>query len=227
MKKITYITDPAVLAIPIVESKELMIDLRAQDEIAFGPVPECSATKHDYTKMRETVYEKLCNAQKDLPNNFRFRLYEGYRSLKVQQWLFENEYERVKNRLSGAAEEKIFNEVTRLVSPVINFDGSKNIPAHNTGAAVDVELIDHKGRLVNMGMAVADTWQVDPGLCLTNAAGLDVDAKKNRKMLFEIMIAHGFINYPTEWWHYSFGDRYWAHQSKKAHAIYDSADLIV
>jgi hypothetical protein len=25
------------------------------------------------------------------------------------------------------------------------------------------------------------------------------------------MQAHGFVNYPTEWWHFSYGDRYWAY----------------
>jgi D-alanyl-D-alanine dipeptidase len=26
----------------------------------------------------------------------------------------------------------------------------------------------------------------------------------------------GLVNYPTEWWHWSFGDRYWAYASGSA-----------
>ncbi|PZS06630.1 MAG: hypothetical protein DLM55_12605 [Acidimicrobiales bacterium] len=29
-----------------------------------------------------------------------------------------------------------------------------------------------------------------------------------------------FINYPTEWWHWSFGDRYWALLTGASVAIY-------
>jgi hypothetical protein len=32
------------------------------------------------------------------------------------------------------------------------------------------------------------------------------------------------INYPTEWWHYSYGDRYWAYHQNQPHAIYGPAD---
>ncbi|MDT7587682.1 MAG: zinc D-Ala-D-Ala dipeptidase, partial [Pseudonocardiales bacterium] len=30
----------------------------------------------------------------------------------------------------------------------------------------------------------------------------------------------GFVNYPTEWWHWSYGDRYWAIKTTAAAAIY-------
>jgi hypothetical protein len=30
----------------------------------------------------------------------------------------------------------------------------------------------------------------------------------------------GLVNYPTEWWHWSYGDRYWALLTGADHAIY-------
>ena len=30
----------------------------------------------------------------------------------------------------------------------------------------------------------------------------------------------GFVNYPPEWWHWSYGDRYWAAALNKKFAIY-------
>ena len=32
--------------------------------------------------------------------------------------------------------------------------------------------------------------------------------------------SQGLVNYPTEWWHWSFGDRYWALLSGARHALY-------
>lgn len=34
------------------------------------------------------------------------------------------------------------------------------------------------------------------------------------------MTTAGFISYPTEWWHYSYGDRYWARATKHPLALY-------
>ncbi len=34
------------------------------------------------------------------------------------------------------------------------------------------------------------------------------------------MHAAGFVNYPTEWWHWSYGDRYWALLTGSPHAVY-------
>lgn len=220
MKRIVYIADPEVLAIPIVESNEKLIDIKKQPALQFGPPPECEETADSYTKMRKTIFEKLCRAQSDLPHGWCFRLYEGFRSIAVQQMLFDQEYQRVVERLPNASQEEIFHETTRLVSPVTNLDGSKNIPPHNTGGAVDVELVTADGKLVDMGMAAKDWISVDPEFCLTDCKVISLEAQQNRKLLFEIMAAHDFVNYPTEWWHFSYGDRYWAYHKKASHAFY-------
>jgi D-alanyl-D-alanine dipeptidase len=34
------------------------------------------------------------------------------------------------------------------------------------------------------------------------------------------MTGAGFVNYPSEWWHWSYGDRYWAVVTGEPHAIY-------
>lgn len=222
--KIIYITDPEILAIPIIECHEPLIDLKNQSEILFGEPPECDLTQPDYTKIRKSVYEKICNAQKTLPNGYRFKVYEGFRSLTVQKILFDEVYENVIKRLPNASAETHFHETTRLASPVINFDGTPNIPAHNTGGAIDIELIDRDGNFVDMGMTAKDWNAVDPELCMTNCKTISLNAQQNRTLLLEAMTAQGFINYPTEWWHFSYGDRYWAYHQKIQQAIYGSAD---
>jgi len=39
------------------------------------------------------------------------------------------------------------------------------------------------------------------------------------------MEAAGFVNYPTEWWHWSFGDRYWAFCAGEHEAIYGACEV--
>ncbi|WP_413254142.1 hypothetical protein OG754_38745 [Streptomyces decoyicus] len=41
----------------------------------------------------------------------------------------------------------------------------------------------------------------------------------------EALSSVGMVNYPTEWWHWSFGDRYWALCTGVAFAPYGPCDL--
>ena len=224
MTKFRYITDPAVLAIPIVDCHEPLIDIKNTVELQYGPPPECDLTKDDYTKMRLSVFERICLAQKELPRHWRFRLYEGFRSLRVQKMLFEQELQRVIARLPHATAEQQFYETTRLVSPVVNFDGSINIPPHNTGAAIDIEILTNTGELLDMGMTAKDWVSVAPDLCLSQSPLVEKHIQANRQLLIDVMQAQGFVNYPTEWWHFSYGDRYWALNHNQKEAIYGSAE---
>jgi len=224
MKKIVNIADPAVLVIPIVECNEQMVDLKNQTQLRYGPPPENDLTKHCYTKLRATVFEKLCSAQKDLPNGWKFRVYEGFRSREVQKILFDLQYEKVLKGNNYTNDEEAFYEATRLVSPVMNLDGTFNIPPHNTGGAVDIEIITENEELVDMGMVIADWTSVDPSICQSYCPTLTKKAQENRYILFEVLNAHQFVNYSTEWWHFSYGDRYWAYHKKQSHANYGSAD---
>ena len=226
MNKLIYIAAPEILAIPIVECYEPLIDIKQMQVIHYGSAPENEFTANDYTKVRKTVFEKLCRAEKDFPDGWLLRLYEGFRSLKVQQILFDQIYKQVIKRYPNADLNQLFHETTPLVSPVTNLDGTQNIPPHNTGAAVDIEVITKEGQLVDMGMTLKEWQQVDLEICMTSCKKINKTAQKNRQRLLEVMTYHGFINYPTEWWHYSYGDRYWAYHQPKKEAIYGSADLL-
>ncbi len=48
------------------------------------------------------------------------------------------------------------------------------------------------------------------GACYTHAPDISEEARANRQLLGTVLTAAGLVNYPTEWWHWSFGDRYWA-----------------
>jgi len=152
-----------------------------------------------------------------------FCLYEGYRSLSLQKMLFETQYANVKKRHPDWSSAQVFQDTTKLVSPVTNPDHSPNIPPHSTGAAIDVYLIDDKGHAVDMGIHPKDWMQdVDGSLSLTNSSFISPQARKNRQIMSNALQAAGFVNYPTEYWHWSYGDRYWAYVEKQPAAIYGS-----
>lgn len=222
-EKIVLIADPAVLAIPIHENNEPLIDLANQKEIAYGPAP-ISPDNTDYTKMRKTVYDKLLQAQATLPEGFKFCLYEGTRSLELQQNIFQGRYDILRKASPKKSHEEVFIESTKFVSPVINIDGSKNVPPHSTGAAIDVYLIDNTGNVVDMGIHLDDTYKDITGeYCKTNSDVISDSAKIYRKIMNKALKDVGFVNYPTEYWHWSYGDRYWAYQTNQKYAIYGAA----
>lgn len=88
-------SDPCITAIPIQENGEPFIDVREEGKIIIGPSPEIPDNR-DYTFLRKTVYEKLLEAQSPLPSGLHFCLYEGYRSLELQQRLFEDRFAIIK-----------------------------------------------------------------------------------------------------------------------------------
>ena len=210
----------AIRRIPIVECGERLIDIRATGGIAFGPAPDCPETAPEYTWVRESVIKRLQAAQSSLPPGLKIRLYEGFRSLTVQALLFAEEQARVIKRNPNLSPKEAFQETTRLVSPVELLDGTSNVPPHNTGGAVDVELVDGSGQVIDFGMKIREWASVAPALCKTEGAEISEAARVNRELLLHSMEQAGFVNYSEEWWHFSYGDRHWAFLSGQKAAIF-------
>lgn len=38
------------------------------------------------------------------------------------------------------------------------------------------------------------------------------------------MTSAAFVNYPSEWWHWSYGDKYWAAMLNRPYALYGFVD---
>lgn len=225
MNSIILIADTKITSIPVLDNQEPVIDIKNQHTISIGPSPEI-ANNIDYTHMRKSVYEKLQAAQALLPKGLRFCLYEGYRSLALQKILFDARFEKVKRTHPTWSESQIFDETTKLISPIINKDGSDNVPPHSTGAAVDVYLLNAQGERLDMGIHPKDWMQDHDGsLSLTASTKISLVAQQNRAIMNHALAAVGFVNYPTEYWHWSYGDRYWAYFMKKPHAIYGTVKL--
>lgn len=202
------------------ECGEQLIDIRKQQNLLYGPPPECPETEPHYCLMRLGVYERLLRAQAKLPRGYRLRLYEGLRSRAVQGQLFEQEKARVFVREPTLTPEEVHNRATMLVSPPTFWDGSDNTTPHSTGGAVDVEIVDAKGSVIDFGMEIREWVSVEPSFCAPSHPALREGARRNRSLLAEIMLQEGFVRYHSEWWHFSYGDQYWAREKAKEFAFY-------
>lgn len=217
---IILIADKSVQNIPIEDNQEPLVDIRKHPEICVGPSPEIP-NNDNYYYLRKSVLEKLLQANKRLPKGIKICVYEGYRSIALQTLLFDTHYRNIKAQHPNWSLEKLFQETIKLVSPVVNPDGTANIPPHATGAAVDVYLVDAQGHALDMGIHPKDWMQDKDGkLSKTDSKYIAREAKNHRNLLSQAMEEAGFINYPTEYWHWSYGDKYWAYLSGQKKAIY-------
>lgn len=222
---LTYplIADEVILNVDICDNGEALVDIRKLGGVYIGPSPEID-NNQDYTYMRLSVYQRLLHAQKLLPKGIYFCLYEAFRSLALQKLLFDERFKRIQEQHPEMNELGWFAETIRLVSPVVNLDGSQNIPPHATGGAIDVYLVDADGFPLDMGMHPRD-WMEDVSGVLSETLSkvITKEAQENRNLMSYALSEAGFINYPTEFWHWSYGDRYWAYMTQAPFAIYGRA----
>ncbi|MFE3329185.1 M15 family metallopeptidase, partial [Streptomyces sp. NPDC059176] len=109
--------------------------------------------------------------------------------------------------------ERIRSAASRYVSP-------PEVAPHSAGAAVDLTLADADGRELDLGSPVNANPEVSAGACYTQADNISEEARTYRQILASALTAVGMVNYPTEWWHWSFGDRYWALATQSEAAVY-------
>jgi hypothetical protein len=75
---------------------------------------------------------------------------------------------------------------------------AKNKGRHTRGTAVDVTLIDKLGRELPMPSDFDDFSE----RAHRDYQGGTAEERRNRQLLEDVMRKHGFVGYPTEWWHF-------------------------
>jgi zinc D-Ala-D-Ala dipeptidase len=75
---------------------------------------------------------------------------------------------------------------------------------HSRGLAVDLTIVDDKGKEMDMGTAF-DFFGKEAH---TDYKGHSEDINSNRKLLTDMMQKYGFKGIRTEWWHFSFNAKY-------------------
>lgn len=201
--------DPRVASIPVQECGEPLVvvpDLAVSELKA-----ELGA---DRLHVRAGVADRLAEAQRLLPDGVRLLFVEGWRAPLVQRHYFDSYRDTL--RAEGIEPAELDRLASRYVSP-------PQLAPHTAGAAVDLTLGTADGAELDLGTRVNASPEESDGACYTAAANISAEAVANRAILSRAMERAGFVNYPTEWWHWSYGDRYWALVTGARAAVYGPA----
>ncbi|MEU4572958.1 M15 family metallopeptidase [Nonomuraea sp. ATR24] len=206
---IVLISDPRVAAIPVTDTGEPLAEVRGRLRLDDRMADPDGA----YARLRAGLLDRLETAERRLPDGFHLLIVEGYRPIAVQRKIFDDYRAELAARFPGLTPGELHAAASRYVSPV-------DVAPHTAGAAVDLTLCDPDGAEYDMGTAVNDTPETSGGACYTASPDISEDARRHRKILAAALEPAGLVNYPTEWWHWSYGDRYWAFVTGAGRASY-------
>ncbi len=150
--------------------------------------------------LRKAVAEMVCRAKSHLPEGMTFVINDAWRPQYVQEKIFQ-----------GFAKRFTVKEAEKYVAP---FKG-KYVSGHMTGGAVDLRLW-RNGRKVPMKSSKL-TYQEN---AKSFQPKLPSYIQKNRQIMFNALRKAGLSNLSKEYWHWSYGDIWWARRKKKKIAIY-------
>jgi D-alanyl-D-alanine dipeptidase len=194
------LSDPRVRAVPVLGSDEPLVALDA----SYGPAGAL---------VRAGLADRLDAARSLLPAGLGLRVAEGLRRAEDQQAIIAGYSAEICALHPGISASELDRLTSRFVAPL-------EVAPHVAGAAVDLTLVDACGEDLDLGTAIDATPEESQGRCFTGAAGLSADARAHRDLLAAVLGAAGMVNYPTEWWHWSYGDRYWALVTGAPAALY-------
>ena len=204
---ILLLSDPRVSAVPVLDDGEPLVRLFA----ALSPTQAL---------VRRELAERLMAADLALPAGIRLRVVEGYRSVPDQQAIIAAYSAEICAERPGLSPEELATLTSRFVAPL-------EVAPHVAGAAVDLTLVDATGEELDLGTPIDATPEQSDGRCYFAADGIGADARAHRDLLARVLTSVGLVNYPTEWWHWSYGDRYWALVTCAPHALYGPVPMAV
>ena len=200
------LSDDRIASIPAIESGEPLIDLFTRDVLTTGR-----------QFARESVADRLAVADTFLPVGIRLHVVEGLRPVESQQAIWDGYRAELERLHPGISDDDAHVLASRFVSPI-------EVAPHVAGAAVDLTLIGAHGPL-DLGTPIDATPEQSSGACFFAATNISREARTNRSLLADVLSAAGLVNYPTEWWHWSYGDRYWAFLENHPTALYGPVDV--
>jgi D-alanyl-D-alanine dipeptidase len=194
------LSDPRVRAVTVCENDEPLVTI----PLRFGAAR---------ARVRLTLSLRLVDAAARLPGELGLLVVEGYRSPKDQAAIIDSYTGRLRAEHPSATDETILQLSSRFVAPL-------DVAPHVAGAAIDVTLVDRTGEPLDMGTPIDAIPEDTADAGYFEATNISSEARRNRSILASALGHAGFVNYPTEWWHWSYGDRYWALRANAQHALY-------
>lgn len=140
--------------------------------------------------VRESVKDLLLRVAKNLPSGYKLVVWETYTPKSLHE----------------ALRNKVLNETDMAGI------------SHMTGGAVDVSLADDDGNLLEMGTDLNHGAPQNKSTLYfeemeqdgTPLSDSDLEIQKNRRILFHAMNDAGFVNNPLAWFHWDYGNIWWA-----------------
>jgi len=166
-------------------------------------------------RIRKAVYDRLKAARAALPAGYAFMVFEAFRPRSRQFELWNDVCARLRAEHPDIDGDALTELASHWVSNPHGFGSG-----HQAAAAVDITLCTVAGEELDMGTAV----QEFNGRTLTAANDIPPDVKGRRLLLKNTLEGQGIVNYPDEWWHFSFGDRLWAEVTGCTSAFYAPID---
>ena len=197
--------------VPIRENGEPLVDFLEMCPKLIQDSPRFHYKRE--TLLRKSVAEKLCQAADNLPKGYRFAVIEGWRPPHIQKRMYMGTWNRFKARHPDWSDVKLRRVVNRYTAP----PNSAVPPPHSTGAAFDLVLADETGKPVDL---ISPYDRFDPACFHFITPGLSETALKHREIMAAALLPTGITNYPSEYWHWTYGDQGWAYRGGHEYAIY-------
>ncbi len=167
---------------------------------------------------RESVLLRLKKAVEILQPDAYFSIFDAYRSIETQVYLYEMFRENLRQEHPHLNADEL--EALTLTFVSHPFDTSRfAVPLHNSGGAIDLEIVDQDtGTPWDFGTEIDETVDASRTDFFEQPFNIDFGfsevtwerIRSNRRVLFHLMKYVGFVNYEHEWWHYDLGSCHWA-----------------
>jgi len=219
--KIMYAVNEQIMwkAIAITDNNEPLVDVEmiaAQAGVPMRFAPGTTKLTSGTMQLRSDAAERLCQAAKTLgqfsKGRYGLHITDAYRPLAQQR----QQFTMIRDQLAktGLTGEDLYTQTIQLISDPDGF------PPHTTGGTVDLTLYDvTTGETLWLGTPVD---AIDTQLIHTWHCDLEQTERDLRVLLYGAMVLAGFVNYPLEWWHYSYGDQEWALRTGSSNTLYST-----
>lgn len=182
-----------------------------------------------YTRL--AVAKSLLEYLEYLPKQYGIIVYDGYRPIEVQQFLYDTQYkiEQAKKENEGCTHKQLEAITNKYVS--LPSKDPKKPSTHNTGGAIDFSICDEYGNELNFGCNFDDFRLVsnlayfeDKLKAGENLSDSELEALLNRRVMCNLARHRriGLEPYNGEWWHYDKNNQW---DFKLSKALYGSVDL--
>ena len=219
-----------ILPYPVVECGQGFVALpqaaaAAGIEVMFSAAPHVLGLERLFYLREGQIAGFLGAAREMNQRGWTLRVEDGYRTLTIQKYLgrtpqvFDAVLKSVMWELKGQvpSAEFMFRRCSAMVATVPKF------ATHMSGSAIDISVVlrDDPGTEVDRGAPYIEMSALTP----MGSPFASQQAQHNRREITALLLRHGFVAYPWEFWHYSSGDAYDQFLRNTGHpAIYGPVD---